>query len=427
MRILMVTSVYPRFPGDATPAFIEHLAKALAEAGEEVTVLAPHGTGAAFQEEWPLNQKGTDSRGLLRVRRFPYFFPLSLQRLCYEGGMLVNLKTRPWTKLLLPFFFLTQSLFVLWHWFRFRPDIVHSQSLLPQGLTVALAGLIKRGVHVTTSHGNDVFGLKANGFSGRAKKWVLGRVKVVTANSKATAEALRNLGCPEAKIRLIPAMPNSFEANSDLMEKIRNTVIKERGPVLCFTGRLIEDKGVGDLLETVAQLKEDFPKIQLLLLGDGQDRQSFEELARTKGIRDNCHWAGWVSPEEVPSWMALADVCVVPSRENPGGWKEAQGLVVVEAMRQARPVVATNTGGIPDMIEDGLTGRLVTQQSSQELGQALRELLQNPDSAASLGRNARQKAGQTFSAEAVLQATLRVYREFQPEKRGNLKGGKGNE
>ncbi|MCH8475971.1 MAG: glycosyltransferase [Opitutales bacterium] len=404
----MVTSVYPRFAGDATPPFIEHLAKALAESGHEVRVLAPHGKGAAFREKWTPSQ----GEGHLRICRFPYAFPWGLQKLCYEGGMLVNLKTRPWTKVLLPFFFLAQSFFVAWHWLFFRPHIVHSQSLLPQGLTVALANLLIRGNHVTTSHGNDVFGLRPDGFAGRAKRWVLRRAKIVTVNSRATAQAVRELGCPEGKIRLIPAMPNAVDHHPEVAQKIREEVVRERGPVVNFTGRIIEDKGVGDLLDAMAVLQKEFPDILLLLVGDGQDRERFQKQARELGLAKNCHWAGWVPSAEVGTWMATADVVVVPSRENPGGWKEAQGLVVVEAMTVARPVVATNTGGIPDMVEDGETGKLVSPSLPEALAEALGSLLRSPDTAREMGKKGQLKAKRIFSQEAVRDATVKMYQEL---------------
>ncbi len=155
-HILMLTSVFPRWEGDATPSFVQNLAEALVKEGWRVTVLAPHAGGARFRE----------TVNGVRAVRFPYAVPWGVQKLCYEGGMLINLRTRPWTRLLFPSFFLTQTIATAWLLLRLRPRILHTHSLLPQGLTGVLLSGLFRVRHVTTSHGNDVFGLRPDGLMG---------------------------------------------------------------------------------------------------------------------------------------------------------------------------------------------------------------------------------------------------------------------
>ena len=408
MRILMTTSVYPRFPGDATPPFVQHLAGALAAQGWDVMVLAPHGPGARFCEEVTLDN--AKAGGRLRIRRFPYAWPFGLQKLCYEGGMLVNLKTRPWTRLLLPFLIGMQLGATLWLILRYRPVLVHSHSLLPQGFTARWATTLLRRPHVTTSHGNDVFGLRPDGLMGKLKRDVLKKACAVTVNSRATRAAVVELGCSAEKIHLIPAMPGSSTRSPEVMDKIRAEVIGTRRPVLTFVGRLIEDKGVGDLLVAVAELRPTWPELVVLIVGDGQDRARFVQQAADLKLGEAVHWAGWVPSEHVVSWMAVADAVVVPSRENPGGWKEAQGLVVVEAMQAGRPVVATRTGGIPDMVVEAGTGFLVPERDPSALAAALDRLFRDPASAQAMGQAGQARAAEQFSPEAVTRQTEDLYR-----------------
>jgi phosphatidylinositol alpha-1,6-mannosyltransferase len=406
LRVLMVTSVFPRFTGDATPPFVWNAARELAAQGIAVRVLAPHGEGARFRDVWEAGSSKVE------ILRFPYVFPLRLQKLCYDGGMLVNFRTRPWTKWLLPFFLAAQILALLWLVLRWRPHVIHSHSLLPQGFTAALVAGLTGTPHVTTSHGNDVFGLRPDGLMGRLKRWVLAQADAVTVNSSATEEAVRALGVKARKVHRIPAVPNAAPVDRVLADEIRARATGgEEMPVFAFVGRMIEDKGVGELLEACALLCKDVPRFRVLLVGEGQDRAVFARQAEALRLVDHLYWAGWVPSADVSSWMAAADALIVPSRESASGWKEAQGLVAVEAMLAGVPVVASRLGGLPDMVEDGVTGRLVPPNDPVALARALADLLRDPTERARLASRARAKALAIFSPAAVTAATEALYRE----------------
>ena len=401
-RILMSTTVYPRHTGDATPPFVRNLAIGMVELGWDVMVLAPHGTGALRHE--------LDAG--VEVRRFRYAYPTALQRLCYEGGMLINLRKRQWTTLLLPSFLLAQWIALRRLIREWDPDLLHSHSLLPQGFTGCWAGMGHKIPHVTTSHGNDVFGLPAKGLAGRAKRYVLRHASNITVNSSATEAAVFELGCPIEKITRIPAVPNQFQSDPQWVDRIRRDAIGEHSPVLAFVGRMIEEKGVSDLLSAILILRAEFPQIRCLLLGEGQDRETFEKRAHSMGIADALHWAGWVNPNLVTSWISVADVMVVPSRMSASGWREAQGLVVAEAMLAGVPVVATNAGGIPDMLDSGATGVLVTPENPIQLAEGIRVLLKNPPQRRQIAQTARERANRFFSRDAVFSAHEALYRKL---------------
>jgi len=402
IKILMVTSVFPRWPGDATPPFVEHLAASLVDEGCEVLLLAPHAKGA----------KRRELRRGIEVRRFYYIWPAALQKLCYEGGILVNLRTRPWVRLLLPVFLLAELLAVGWQIYRYRPDVVHSHSLLPQGWVVECCRCWFRIPHVTTSHGNDVFGLRPGGWVGAFKRWVVRRADVITVNSRATRDAVLALGGDRKKIRRIPAMPNGVAPEGLKTDVVPEAILHGRRPVLLFVGRLIEDKGVGVLLEAMALLVERLPGLVGWVVGDGQDRDGFERRAAELGIEERLYWAGWVKPDAVTRWMQAADLLVVPSLEGATGWREAQGLVVVEAMLAGCPVVASRVGGIPDMIEDGVCGRLVESGDPRQLAEAIRELVEDREQRVRFIAEARSRAESAFAPRVVTAATFELYRSL---------------
>lgn len=397
LRILMVTSVYPLSDIDATPPFVANLAQALVAEGFDVRVLAPHGGDARFFESTNCG---------VSIVRFPYAFPLSWQKLCYEGGMLVNLLKRPWTKLLLPSFAIAQLVAVIWQVCRWRPDILHSHSLLPQGIIVAAAASVTSIQHVTTSHGNDVFGLRPDGIAGVLKRAVLFLADAVTVNSTATYDVVRDLGCNEKKIVRIPAMPNINTLDCQRAAEIRRTICPNASHVIGFVGRMVSRKGVADLLHALRILRNDFPAMHAILGGEGQELTAFRQLAGELGLADFVHWPGWIAPLDVCNWMAACDVLVVPSREH-----EAQGLVVVEAMLSGTLVVASKLGGIPDMVKHGETGYLFAVGDVNNLASVLRFALSSNYSNF-IKQSARHLGEVKFSSRIVASRHRRLYRRM---------------
>lgn len=131
-EVLFITSSYPRWPGDATPPFVHHLAQDLRALGWNVHVLAPHAPGAARDEV----MDGVP------VHRFRYFWPESLQTVCYDGGALVKLRNNRWNFTLIPFLVVAQWLAVQTRVIRRKTVLLHSHWLLPQGFTAACAARI---------------------------------------------------------------------------------------------------------------------------------------------------------------------------------------------------------------------------------------------------------------------------------------------
>lgn len=143
------------------------------------------------------------------------------------------------------------------------------------------------------------------------------------------------------------------------------------GPVVGYVGRLIEVKGVETLLEAVAAMEDD--DVEVLIVGDGPDKEYFESVARKLGIRDSTVFAGYVEPDEMYRFYSAMGTLVLPSYEE---FKERFGRVLIEAMACGVPVVGTNTGGIPEVIGDA--GRLVEERNAEQLRDQL-ELLLNDD------------------------------------------------
>jgi glycosyltransferase involved in cell wall biosynthesis len=191
--------------------------------------------------------------------------------------------------------------------------------------------------------------------------------------------------------------------------KLRSTHRNGVGPLLVFVGRLVDEKGVDDFLAAVARLRTHRPDVRGLIVGDGPDRASLEQLARKLRIDDRVTFVGWVDPLEVGDYLKAADVFVGPSRETSDGRGEGQGLTFVEAMFAGTPIVATNIGGIPDAVRHRETGLLVPQRSPDRIVEAVLAYLEDSALVARVRVEARKLAEREFTRRACAEAFARLY------------------
>jgi len=367
-RILCVTSNFPRWTGDSTTPFVLHLAQDLQQLGWQIDVLAPHAEGAALRENF----------GGIRVERFRYLWPSVLETLCYQGGALINLRKNRVNYLKLPAFIASECLNLFLRLIERKYDLLHSHWILPQGFTGILAAGPFGIPHVVTAHGGDVFGLQGALLT-KFKRFTLRHADAVTVNSSVTERAVTEILPALKKLHRIPmGVSTNGVKISESFEELRNRYRRENGPFLIFVGRLVEEKGVEDLIRAVAILVPSLPDITALIIGEGQDRPYLEDITQTLGLSDRVVFTGWVRPDDVPAYLAAGDIFVGPSIQGSDGWIEAQGLTVIEAMVAKTPVISTRVGGIVDSVKHEETGLLVNERSPAEIAKAIERLVQEP-------------------------------------------------
>ncbi|MCI0355699.1 MAG: glycosyltransferase family 4 protein [Acidobacteria bacterium] len=171
---------------------------------------------------------------------------------------------------------------------------------------------------------------------------------------------------------------------------------------------LIPQKGMDDFLRAAAQVLAHRPDVAFVIVGDGPEDGTLRTQAEQLGIAAKVRFTGLRS--DVHRLMPAADVIVVPSV-----WQEPAGLVVLEAMAAARPVVATRVGGIPEYLEEGASGILVEPRMPRQIAGAVLGLLDSPETAAAMGATGRRRVQQLFALERWVDETIRVYeRGLQP-------------
>lgn len=207
----------------------------------------------------------------------------------------------------------------------------------------------------------------------------------VATNSESMVEELAMNGVERPKLFLAhPVVPEQDTPLQPISDQ----------PHVLFVGQLIRGKGVDLLLRSLAILKCPW---RATIAGDGNARQSLEALARELQIADRVEFLGWFASEKARELYDQARVLAVPAR-----WPEPFGMVGVEAMRRARPVVGFRVGGIPDWLVDNETGYLVEQQNIEAFADRLERLLTDTKLATNMGQGGFERAKSHFSFAAYI-------------------------
>ena len=353
-RVLVLSSTFPQYEDDPRGVFIRQHWEARAAAGERVRVLAPATRWCRGPLDTPLD-----------VRRFAYA-PRALAQLTGRFGILENIREHSWRALLMPAYALGSALALRRELKAFRPDRVVAHMFLPGGWTVASA-CAGRGVPFEVyGHGTDVdlaLRLPAPLQNRLLSRLLEARAVHLPSNEK-LERVRRALGSD--------VLPAHFRVETMSHATPRPPAVRS-GPApgpgrVLFMGRLIAQKGVDDLLTALGQLDG----VPVDIAGDGPERTRLERLAARHGIDATFH--GYVSGEQKWSLFQGATVLCVPSRER-GGLSEGAPLVIEEARAVGLPVVAAETGGIPELCRAHGDAHLVPADDPDALAAALAAIL----------------------------------------------------
>lgn len=278
-----------------------------------------------------------------------------------------------------------------------RPELVHTH-LVHADLYGALAVLGTASALVSTKHNDDPF---RAGRLRHLERLLTRRAALVVCISDALARFNRDaVGLPAGKLRVVRY---GLDAPPEPWGPPGGPALPEGAPVLVAAGRLARQKGIDLAVRALARVRERHPNVQLVVLGEGPLRGELQALARALGVAEAVHLPGRVG--DVAWWYRRASVVVHPAR-----W-EGFGLVLLEAMLCARPVVAAAVSAVPEIVADGETGLLVPPDDPEALARALAALLDDPARAQRLGEAGFARARAEFSVARMAERTLAVYEE----------------
>ncbi len=239
---------------------------------------------------------------------------------------------------------------------------------------------------------------------------MLGRVDLVLARSQSLLEALIRLGCPPEKIRVnrtgIPLAKFPFQAR---------TWPTDGAWRLLQACRLIEKKGVATSLRAFVQFAKIYPLASFTVAGDGPDKIALQDLASELGIADKVRFAGFVSQDDLRKHLSEAHLFLHPSEQGTDGNQEGVPNSLLEAMATGLPVFATKHGGIPEAVENGVSGVLVAEKDHVALGQALIDAAANPPLLTAMSEAAAKAVTENFSLNVQARKLEDYYQEAMEE------------
>lgn len=395
--VVMVTSSYPRFPGDGVGSFIEPIAKGVAARGHEVHLVAP----------WhPALVRGKSEDGVFF--HFYRYAPLpSMNVFGYAGGLKADTKLRAAAWAAAPAA-LAAGWFKAWRVAAKRhATVIHAHWVIPGGVTGALAA---RGRPLVVSlHGSDVYVAERHRLAGLAAARVFRRAAWVTACSDDLARRATRLGAAPSRIETVPygVDVNRFAPLGLASDAFRRSLDLGSGPLVFSAGRLVSKKGFEFLIDAALRLRTEWPDLRVAVAGDGDLRSALE--ARSARAGGSVVLLGNRPQDEIARWCAAADVVAVPSVHDEAGNVDGLPNFALEALATATPVVATRVGGLPTAIEDGITGRLVPERDAAALADAVSALLRNRDAAQRLGAAARARVTREFGWSRVAERLEQAY------------------
>lgn len=363
------------------------MARALAAAGDHVTVLVPHVAG--LPRRW--------SEGEVAIESFRYA-PPSWEVLGYGRSLEADQAVRPVARAVAPLYLAAGRRAVRRLTAREPFALLHAHWLIPNGPLAAAAPMplpLAIGLH-----GSDVFLAERRPYRWPARR-ALARATLVTGCSAELVERVCALGYPRDRAMVIPYGVDGerFHPGADRRGWRDILGIPEDAVVALAVGRMATKKGFHVLLAAAPELLQRHSGLHLVLAGGGD---LLEELRRQAGPwADRVHFPGAVDHTQLPDLYRAADLFVLPAVHDAAGNVDGLPNVILEALASALPVVASDVSGIPLALADGDQGRLVPEGDARALALAVSALVEDRESRLAMGRRARQRAVGALSWTAV--------------------------
>lgn len=387
--VLFVTTSFPRFPGDFAGSFVFHLAKYLAKDGLQITVLAPGAPG------YPM----IDTLENIQIYRFPYFYPLRLQRVAYDGGGIsANIRNSWLAKIQLPFLFLA----IVWAIRRYQ---VHFDLIHCHWLPTALAALMARPFSrlkpaiVFTPWGSDMRLLPR-----WLTRWAVSRVDGCISGSFEADDYLCDAGCTNFR-RITPPVDEERFSRAAVAADLRNELgIDDKTPVITFVGRLNYFKDPLTFIRACAVLKQRGISFAALIAGDGDLMAECQQEVERHALQDCLLLLGMRSDPERLFRISTVAVHISPIENN---WATS----IAEAMFMEVPVVISNSGYTEQLFTHNKDCFIVPAQNPAALAEALQGLIENETLRKKLTHGARELLRKYKKDRVSIVQETRVYYE----------------
>ena len=399
LRIVCPTYWYPQHANDTQATYVHDINRHLVRRGNQVTVVTPGDRSLPAEDRFD----GVD------VVRFPMELPSDLTYGRVAQGR-VSLLGRFARVAVMAHYIQAQYRATVSVARERGAEVLHAHWAIPTGPPAVFAARRLEIPSVITMHGGDVYVNPEQGYDfptrwyvGPPLRWTLSHANALTAITEDCRQHALRAGAPDRSIRLIF---NGTDLRRFSPAPNGTGVDPRFGPQMIFACRqLFPRKGIRFLVEAVARLKPRFPELKLVLAGDGFERPALVKLAEKLGIGDDVTFLGWVPNVTLPQYYRAAAISVIPSLE------EGFGIPAAEAMGCEVPVVASDAGGLPEVVEHGVTGLVVPRGDTPALAEAIGSLLEDPERRRRMGIAGRERALRLFDWDRSAEQFERLYLE----------------
>jgi len=280
----------------------------------------------------------------------------------------------------------------------FKPDILHAHYLSSYGLLGALSGFKPLIISVW---GSDIFQFPNHSFLHRASvKYSLNRADRILSTSKIMKEEI--LQYTNKDVIVTP-----FGIDTEVFYPHKTKTIFSNDELVIGSVKTLETNyGIEYLINAFHIIKQNNPekKFKLLIVGKGSQKPYLEELSNKLGLQNEIVFTGFVKYDEIQVYQNMIDIAVIPSIN------ESFGVSALEASACGKPVVASNVGGLKEVVDNGETGFLVEKQNSEAIAEALQILINNNALRNLLGENGRNKVISEFNQKDCVQNMISIYK-----------------
>ena len=392
--VVMVTTSYPRFPGDSVGTFMEPIARSVASRGHDVHVVAP----------WhPLITRAPEEHGV-RFHFYRYAPLAGLNVFGYAAAMRADVSLRSAAYIVAPL-----ALAAGWRMARtvarrYRASVMHGHWVIPGGVTAALAAPAVP--LVVSLHGSDVYVAETFAPARFAARRTFRAAGFVTACSDDLRTRALALGADPERIETVPygVDVSRFTPNAAVRSARRRELqIASDTPLCVAAGRLVRKKGFEYLIDAL----RDVPGTILAIAGEGTLAPELHARADTNGVADRVRFLGNQTQDAVAEYLAAADMICVPSVRDDSGNVDGLPNVVLEALASATPLITTAAGGIGRIVEHNRTALVVPERDPRAISSAMIRLISSPGVARDIGIAGRalvqshfgwERAGERFEA-----------------------------
>ncbi len=401
----MVTSSYPKYPGDVTAPFIEGIAASVASLGHEVHVLAPYHPDLRRQ---PLEQG-------VHLHFFKYAPLRQLNIWGYAESLEADVKLKPAIYPITPLV-LASSLWALRRLTsQIKFDVIHAHWVIPNGPVAALAASMRHLPLVISLHGSDVWVAERNPVLRRVARATFRRADGVSASSDDLRQRAIRIGAPRRVSQVIPygVDPASFAPSAAIANpgaELRDTLGLPADCLIIFSvGRMVYKKGFEYLIRAMPAVLAAHPNARLVLAGGGDLLDELKALAASLGIADRVSFPGWVERDQIPLYFSGCDLFVLPSIRDEAGNVDGLPNTLLEAMASGRSVVASRVAGVPLAVIPGQNGELVAEKDPVALVEAINRLLADPALRERYGAASRRRVLDDLNWTAVAARFVDLY------------------